>query len=103
MLRKIVLTAMMVLAVPTVSVAQREEHPSRERPGPGNSEDHIPAARQDQGNFEDHVPVDRQDQGNSENHVPADRQGALCIRVAHFTRFTSLPSSIHAAGPTGAG
>jgi hypothetical protein len=33
MLRKIVLTAMMVLAVPTVGMAQREEH--RERPGPG--------------------------------------------------------------------
>jgi Ni/Co efflux regulator RcnB len=32
MLRKIVLTAMMVLAVPTVGTAQREEH--RERPGP---------------------------------------------------------------------
>jgi len=35
MLRKIVLTAMMVLAVPTVSMAQREEHPRRERAAPG--------------------------------------------------------------------
>ena len=35
MLRKIVLMATMVLAVPAVSVAQREERPSRERPGPG--------------------------------------------------------------------
>jgi Nickel/cobalt transporter regulator len=35
MLRKIVLTAMMVLAVPSVGLAQREEHPSRGRPGPG--------------------------------------------------------------------
>ena len=35
MLRKIVLTAMIVLAAPTVSVAQREEHPLRERQAPG--------------------------------------------------------------------
>jgi len=35
MLRKIVLTAMMVLAVPTVGLAQREEHPPRGRPAPG--------------------------------------------------------------------
>jgi hypothetical protein len=35
MLRKIVLTAMMVLAVPSVGLAQREEHPSHGRPGPG--------------------------------------------------------------------
>jgi len=33
MLRKIVLSAMIVMAVPTVAMAQREEHPSRERPG----------------------------------------------------------------------
>jgi len=33
MLRKIVLSAMIVMAVPTVGMAQREEHPSRERPG----------------------------------------------------------------------
>lgn len=35
MLRKIVLTAMMALAVPTVGMAQREEHPERGRPAPG--------------------------------------------------------------------
>ena len=35
MLRKIVLTAMMVLTVPTVGLAQREEHPPRGRPAPG--------------------------------------------------------------------
>jgi hypothetical protein len=35
MLRKIVLTAMMALAVPTVGMAQREEHAPRGRPGPG--------------------------------------------------------------------
>jgi hypothetical protein len=32
-LRKIVLTALMVLAVPTVSMAQREEHHGRPAPG----------------------------------------------------------------------
>jgi len=35
MLRKIVLTAMMALVVPTVGMAQREEHPPHGRPGPG--------------------------------------------------------------------
>ena len=35
MLRKIVLTAMIVLAIPTVGAAQREERGPRERPGPG--------------------------------------------------------------------
>jgi Ni/Co efflux regulator RcnB len=37
MLRKIVLTTMMALAVPTVGMAQREEHPERGRPVPGES------------------------------------------------------------------
>jgi hypothetical protein len=41
MLRKIVLAAMMVLVVPTVGMAQREEHHGR--PAPGNSEGHVPA------------------------------------------------------------
>jgi hypothetical protein len=35
MLCKIVITMMMVLAVPTVGMAQREEHPARGRPVPG--------------------------------------------------------------------
>ena len=35
MLRKIVLTAMIALAMPAVGMAQREERPARERPGPG--------------------------------------------------------------------
>jgi Nickel/cobalt transporter regulator len=35
MLRKIVLAAMLALALPTVVMAQREEHPPRGRPGPG--------------------------------------------------------------------
>jgi hypothetical protein len=35
MLRKIILTAMIALAVPTVGIAQREEHPPRGRPVPG--------------------------------------------------------------------
>jgi hypothetical protein len=35
MLRKIVLAAMLALALPTVGMAQREEHPPRGRPGPG--------------------------------------------------------------------
>ncbi len=35
MLRKIVLAAMLALALPTVVMAQREEHPQRGRPGPG--------------------------------------------------------------------
>jgi hypothetical protein len=35
MLRKIILTAMMLLAVPTVGMTQREERPPRERPVPG--------------------------------------------------------------------
>src|SRR5215813_5325538 len=35
MLSKIVITTMMVLAVPTVGMAQREEHPPRGRPVPG--------------------------------------------------------------------
>src|SRR5262245_55526845 len=35
MLSKIVITTMIVLAVPTVGMAQREEHPPRGRPVPG--------------------------------------------------------------------
>jgi Nickel/cobalt transporter regulator len=35
MLRKIVVTAMMVMTMPTAGMAQREEHPPRERPAPG--------------------------------------------------------------------
>src|SRR5262245_17671389 len=63
MLRKIVLTAMIVMAVPTVGMAQREEHPSRERPGEFRGP--RPGGPPGRGNSEDHIPVDRQDQGNS--------------------------------------
>ncbi len=45
----------------------------------------------------------RQDPGNSEDHVPAARQGVFCTTVVRLTGFTSPPSSIHPAGPIGAG
>jgi hypothetical protein len=48
-LRKIVLTAMMALAVPTVGMAQREEH--RERPAPGEFRGPHPGGPRGPGEF----------------------------------------------------
>jgi hypothetical protein len=50
MLRKIVLTAMMALAMPTVGMAQREEHPSRGRP-PGEFRGPHPGGPRGPGEF----------------------------------------------------
>jgi hypothetical protein len=50
MLRKIVLTTMMALAVPTVGMAQREEHPSRGRP-PGEFRGPHPGGPRGPGEF----------------------------------------------------
>lgn len=51
MLRKLVLTVMMVLAVPIVGMAQREEQPQRGRPGPGELRGPRPGDRPGPGEF----------------------------------------------------
>src|SRR5215472_10583137 len=51
MLRKIVFSAMIVMAMPTVGMAQREEHPSRERPVPGEFRGPRPGGPPGQGEF----------------------------------------------------
>jgi len=79
MLRKIVLTAMMVLAVPTMVWPAREL--LRGRAGTrGIPRTTIPAARQ-AGEFADHRPSDRPGRGNSKRPSPADRQARGIPRV----------------------
>jgi hypothetical protein len=110
MLRKIVLTAMMALAVPTVGMAQREEHPERGRPVPGESRGPRPGEFREQrpGEFRGPRPGEFRESrpggpGEFRGPYPGGPPGRFVYHVVHLTRFTSPPSFIHAAGPTGAG